>query len=565
MLLTGIIFFACDSEEKGNESLLFLLLAKSSPKIITEFRFASPEALGLINEEKQTVLVTVPYGTDITALVPIITYAGMSINPGSGVKQDFSNPVVYTVTAEDASTREYIVYVDIAPNSAKAITGFSFVSPPATGVINETNHTINITVPFGTNVAYLVPTVTHTGASIYPSSGIAQNYTNLVSYTVTAEDNTTRDYTVTVTVALNSSKAITGFKFILTNPTIPEVSGIIDETSHSITVIVPHETTFTSLVPTITYTGASISPGSGVAQNFTNPVTYTVTAADSSTQLYTVTVRDTARLTYNEGIGNTGGLVPVGSTVYNAWSQVDVYDNRYNLVGPIIRDGIKQRFTNWNTKPDGSGIGYSPGGYFILREDTTLYAIYTEGTNVLRKVGPALGWVFYDAGVYTKWGRYLEAGNYDLPDSVWGTNFLDSFAYGTAVGSGDDNTEAIIANDPATDKAANRCAIFDIGVNGINYDDWYLPSKNELNYMFTNLFEWGVANFKGDIYWSSSEYDNEYAESAWYQYFNLNEPSTVPEYNRLSGYQGRTWKSSVFCVRPIRAFGFGLTPIPISK
>lgn len=36
--------------------------------------------------------------------------------------------------------------------------------------------------------------------------------------------------------------------------------------------------------------GASISPLSGVAQDFTNPVAYTVTAQDNSTAVYNVTV-----------------------------------------------------------------------------------------------------------------------------------------------------------------------------------------------------------------------------------------------------------------------------------
>jgi hypothetical protein len=44
------------------------------------------------------------------------------------------------------------------------------------------------------------------------------------------------------------------------------------------------------LIPTITQSGASVNPDTGVAHNFTTPQTYTVTAVDSSTQDYTVTV-----------------------------------------------------------------------------------------------------------------------------------------------------------------------------------------------------------------------------------------------------------------------------------
>ena len=86
-------------------------------------------------------------------------------------------------------------------SSAKAVTAFSFASPVASGVITEGAHTITVAVPSGTNVTALVPTITISGgASISPLSGVAQNFTSPVAYTVTAQDNSTQIYTVTVTV-----------------------------------------------------------------------------------------------------------------------------------------------------------------------------------------------------------------------------------------------------------------------------------------------------------------------------------------------------------------------------
>ncbi len=254
---------------------------------ITAFSFTSPATTGAINETNHTIAVTVPYGTNVTALVPTITHIGASISPASGVAQNFTNPVTYTVTAANGITQAYTVTVtlDIAP---KAITAFSFTSPVATGTINETNHTIAVTVPYGTNVTALVPTITHIGASISPASGVARNFTSPVTYTVTAADALTQSYVVTVTIA--APKAITAFSF-----SSPAATGTINEINHTITVIVPYGTNVTALVPTITISsGASISPSSGVARNFTNPVTYTVTGADSTTQAYTVTVTFTA-------------------------------------------------------------------------------------------------------------------------------------------------------------------------------------------------------------------------------------------------------------------------------
>lgn len=67
-------------------------------------------------------------------------------------------------------------------------------------------------------------------------------------------------------------------------------TGSIDQDAKTITVYVPASVDITSLVPTITYsTNATVSPASGVAQDFTNPVTYTVTN-NSAESTYTVTV-----------------------------------------------------------------------------------------------------------------------------------------------------------------------------------------------------------------------------------------------------------------------------------
>ena len=176
--------------------------------------------------------------------------------------------------------------IDNPSNSAKAVSEFKFTDQNATGDISETTHTIAITVPYGTDVTSLTPTITHTGTSISPASGETQNFTNPVTYTVTAADGSTQTYQVTVTPALNPAKAITAFNFI--SPVT--ATGVITEADQTITIAVPFGTDVKSLTPTIIHTGVSVSPDSGDVHDFTSPATYTVTAANSSTQAYTVTV-----------------------------------------------------------------------------------------------------------------------------------------------------------------------------------------------------------------------------------------------------------------------------------
>jgi uncharacterized protein (TIGR02145 family) len=279
-MLLGVLFVALGMMLTGcSDSSL------SNAKSVTAFSFENPAAQGTISETSHTIAVTMPFGTDVTKLAPTVIHTGAGISPATGVAQDFADAVIYTVTAADNSTQDYTVTVTVASSTAKAITAFSFANYNAVGTISETSHTIAVTVPFGTEVTALVPTIIHTGTIIAPASGVAQDFTNPVVYTVTAADASTQDYTVTVTVTPSSSKEITAFNFAA-----PAAEGTISEASHTIDATLPSGTVVTALVPTIVHTGTSISPASEVAQDFTNPVVYTVTAADASTQDYTVTV-----------------------------------------------------------------------------------------------------------------------------------------------------------------------------------------------------------------------------------------------------------------------------------
>ena len=70
---------------------------------------------GAVNNSTNTITITMPRGTDVTKLTPVITTNGVkSLTPGSGETVDFTNAVTYTATMGDGSTKTYIVtvYVD---------------------------------------------------------------------------------------------------------------------------------------------------------------------------------------------------------------------------------------------------------------------------------------------------------------------------------------------------------------------------------------------------------------------------------------------------------------------
>ena len=92
-----------------------------------------------------------------------------------------------------------------------------------------------------------------------------------------------------VTKVKSSEKSITSFAFVQLGSGVSEVA---DSINHTVTLVVPGGTDITNLAPTILVSAsATVSPSSGAAENFTNPVVYTVTAEDGSTQTYTVTVK----------------------------------------------------------------------------------------------------------------------------------------------------------------------------------------------------------------------------------------------------------------------------------
>jgi glycopeptide antibiotics resistance protein len=272
-------------------------VAKASAKAITAFSLGG--VAGTINETNKTIAVTLPFGSSVTNRRATFTTTGDSVKVGSTVQvsgttlNNFTNPVVYTVTAADSSTQDYTITVTVARSSAKTITSFSLNG--SVGTINETVKTIALTMPFGTSVTNLVATFTTTGASVKVGSTVqvsgttAHNFTSPVTYTVTAADSSTQDYIVTVTVSPSPAKAIMAFSL---NGSV----GTINETTKTIAVTMPFGTDFTALVATFTTTGSSVKVGSTLqisgttANNFTSSVVYTVTAADSSTQDYTVTV-----------------------------------------------------------------------------------------------------------------------------------------------------------------------------------------------------------------------------------------------------------------------------------
>ena len=87
--------------------------ATTTAKGITSFSING--VAGAVNNSTNTITITMPRGTDVTKLTPVIATNGVkSLTPGNGETVNFTNAVTYTVAMEDGSSKTYTVtvYVD---------------------------------------------------------------------------------------------------------------------------------------------------------------------------------------------------------------------------------------------------------------------------------------------------------------------------------------------------------------------------------------------------------------------------------------------------------------------
>jgi Protein of unknown function (DUF1566) len=190
---------------------------------------------------------------------------------------------------------------------------------------------------------------------------------------------------------------------------------------------------------------------------------------------------------------------------------------------------------------DQDGDGYVPNnecGYGMQGDCNDNNAAVNPGTGICIAIGAPYqgGIIAYVDGT----GLHgLIAASSDQGLAPWGClNTTISGADGTAIGTGNQNTIDIMAGCTEAGIAARICS--DLVLNG--YNDWYLPSKDELNQLYINRVAIGGFNDPDQEYWSSSEGPvAQDGGSAWVQEIG-------------SGFQVAIYKHTYYAVRAVRSF-----------
>jgi hypothetical protein len=158
----------------------------------------------------------------------------------------------------------------------------------------------------------------------------------------------------------------------------------LDQQNLTVYAEVDPEADLTSLIPELFLSaGASCDPPSGQSQDFTYPVSYTVTSADGAiTQIWTITVDYYTRIGEHGGLGAwghgdvevwpnpTSGVFSLQSSVFSLWSAVSGQQSAefeiLNLNGTCLKTWNPEPGT-WNSGTVELDISHLPSGIYFIR------------------------------------------------------------------------------------------------------------------------------------------------------------------------------------------------------
>ena len=258
-------------------------------------------------------------------------------------QNDFSKTVIYTVTAENKSKKDYKVTVIRNLSPEKELINLTFeIDETLYTATKDNDNNYTLTLPHDIDLADLpTPEVTVS----YNAQYNPQNQTNFnetITYTVTAEDETTQDYKVNVIRNLSPEKELTNLTFEI-DKTVYTATKDKDNDKHYTLTLPPDIDLATLPTPEVTVSEkAQYTPQNQT--DFSNPVTYTVTAEDQTTQDYQLTVINAPAFKTLWETTTDGESITL--PIWNTFSFKDDNDVQHN----ITNDGTYNFTVDWGDK-----------------------------------------------------------------------------------------------------------------------------------------------------------------------------------------------------------------------
>ncbi|NQX82002.1 MAG: hypothetical protein HRT66_08425 [Flavobacteriaceae bacterium] len=270
-------------------------LNQSNDAIIDEIKYTIDEIeyFVVIYQEDKTGVLELPFGTMGLPDPEMVYSQGAVVTVEITEVDEVMSSLKYTITSEDGSiVNDYNVNVIIdSGESTKAITSFYVTDGNMTyqGIINETEKTILVEPDYGTVFTGFTYTAVHTGISISPidGSGITLDDSNKSIFTVTAQDISHKDYTLEVKNKLNSEAVISSIAYTIDET---QYSAIIDQANKTGTLDLPYGTVSLPELEISHSEGASVVTDITMVDEAISYIKYIVTAEDTSTKEYILTV-----------------------------------------------------------------------------------------------------------------------------------------------------------------------------------------------------------------------------------------------------------------------------------
>lgn len=164
----------------------------NSPANVISFKLNG--VAGKIDQKTGNINVTMPYGSDITAVkTEMVLEAGATSNLDVTAPVNFTNPVKFRVVNGNLFKDYTVTAVVLSPIKSFTINGTA-------ATVNDISKTITMTLPEGTNLTALKPIIELTeGVSISPASGQTIDFTNPVTFVITSNGKSV-NYTANVGV-----------------------------------------------------------------------------------------------------------------------------------------------------------------------------------------------------------------------------------------------------------------------------------------------------------------------------------------------------------------------------
>ncbi|MCY9660988.1 cadherin-like beta sandwich domain-containing protein [Paenibacillus chondroitinus] len=293
-----------------------------------------------------------------------------------------SNVIKVVVTAQDSTTKTYTVTVTRVGSSDANLSGLSLSSGLLSPVFASGTTNYSATVPNDVSVTTVTyhPADSHATAALRLNGASANNPVNLtvgsniISVVVTAQDGTTKSYSVTVTRAGSNNAVLSSLN--LSGITLDQpVTGNV----YAYTATVPYDVSVTTATYATTESHATVALSLNGApvinpislQMGSNIISFAVTAQDGTVQTYTVNVTREPQRVANISVSSASETMYVGDSL--------------QLSASVTPDNATDKTVSWSVVPSTGAATINEDGLLVATQVgmVTVQATAQDGSGIV--------------------------------------------------------------------------------------------------------------------------------------------------------------------------------------